>query len=138
MPICRLEKKMVKCTNTIKSEGKLVKKIVLFLALSFSSLFANEVKCDIKDNSIYCFYFVDRSDNESGKEVSFYWHSPTGKDDRIKNFIMPPYHGSVFDYRFLPGREKGRWVVTVTEMDTNKSTKSSFDLNSSDNDIFED
>ncbi len=113
----------------------MVKKVIFLLIPLI--LFADLV-CSIQDQRIICTYFIDRSDNAHGLDVRFFWHSPDGKDDRIKIFHVPPYHGSVYDYRFLPGRQKGKWVVEVQEIDTNKSTKTSFEINESSEEFFED
>lgn len=107
----------------------------IFLA-SFS--FAASVQCEIENGRIYCKYFLDRSDNQNGKEVEFHWVSPKSPlDDRIRHFTVPPLHGSVYDYRFLPGRIEGKWVVRVTDLDTNTTVETAFDINSTDNSMFE-
>ena len=100
-------------------------------------LFA-DVVCKIEQERIICTYFIDRSDNANGLTVEFHWYSPRGRDDRIKIFQVPPYHGSVYDYRFLPGREEGRWRVVAKELETNKSAETYFDINCSDEGFFED
>ncbi|HIE34677.1 MAG TPA: hypothetical protein EYP79_00570 [Campylobacterales bacterium] len=112
-------------------------KIVKILFFLSSMLLANEVKCIMEQERVYCTYFIDRSDNENGKVVVFHWQSPLGNDDRVRIFNIPPYHGSVYDYRYLPGREKGEWIVVVKELDSNKSVKTSFVIENNDEEFFE-
>ena len=95
-----------------------------------AALFAH-VACEQRAERIYCTYYIDRSDNTEGVTVEFHWHSPSGRDDRIKYFWVPPMHGSVYDYRFVPGRESGTWRVVVREMETNRSAETTFDLEGS-------
>ncbi|WP_187647614.1 hypothetical protein [Nitrosophilus labii] len=114
-----------------------MKKAVLILLFITFSMFANEVKCKIEYERIYCTYLINRSDNENGKKVTFYWYSPTGNDDRVRTFEVPPYYGSVYDYRYLPGREKGKWRVVVKDLDTNKSAETSFVIECENEEFFE-
>lgn len=116
---------------------KRVKKIVFICWTIVVSAYANEVKCNIENQKIYCKYFVNRSDNANGKTVVFHWYSPSKKDDRERTFTIPPYYGSVYDYRYLPGREKGKWVVVVKDLDTNETSKTTFIIKNEDDDIFE-
>ncbi len=113
----------------------MVRKWIIFF---LSTLLFAGVECKIEQEKIICTYFIDRSDNAHGLTVEFHWYSPDGKDDRVRSFKVPPYYGSVYDYRFLPGRERGRWRVVAKELETNRSAQTSFDLNSSSEDFFED
>ena len=113
----------------------MVKRVILLLFPL--ALLANKVICQIEEQRILCKYFIDRSDNAHGVQVRFVWHSPNGQDDRIRLFQVPPYYGSVYDYRFLPGRERGRWIVEVQELETNESATTSFDINESSEEFFE-
>ncbi len=116
-----------------------MKKLLIVLPLLFGSMaVAASVQCEIENGRIYCKYFLDRSDNQNGKEVEFHWISPQSpKDDRIRHFRVPPQHGSVYDYRFLPGRTEGRWRVKVIDLDTNETVEAIFDINGTDDSIFE-
>lgn len=114
-----------------------MKKTIFIIFALIAALFANEVKCTIENEKIYCKYFIDRSDNANGKTVTFYWISPSKKDNRIRTFKVPPYYGSVYDYRYLPGREKGEWSVVVKDLDTNQTSKTTFVIDSESDDIFE-
>ena len=96
------------------------------------------VQCEIENERIYCTYFLDRSDNQSGKEVEFRWISPLSpEDDRIRHFHIPPRYGSVYDYRFLPGRAEGVWHVKVIDLETNETVETAFDINGTDDSMFE-
>ncbi len=112
----------------------MVRKVILLLPLVLLA----DIVCNIENERIICTYFIDRSDNAHGLTVEFHWYSPDGKDDRIKSFKVPPFYGSVYDYRFLPGRKIGRWKVEARELETNKSAITYFDINSSDDEFFED
>lgn len=114
----------------------MVRKVVVLTLPLF--LIASTLTCKKESEKIVCTYFVDRSDNVHGITVQFHWYSPDGKDDRVRLFRMPPYYGSVYDYRFLPGRKRGRWRVEAKEMETNKSATAYFDINGSDEDFFAD
>ena len=111
----------------------MVKVLIFFLPL----LLWADLTCNIEQQKIYCTYFIDRSDNQNGKKVEFHWYSPNAQDDRIKVFEVPPLYGSIYDYRFLPGRVAGKWRVVARELDTNKSAEATFELNESE-DFFED
>ncbi|BCD68915.1 hypothetical protein [Nitratiruptor sp. YY09-18] len=110
---------------------------ILLIGMSVLMLLFADVKCQKSEQRITCTYYIDRSDNTNGLRVEFHWISPSGKDDRIKIFRVPPFYGSVYDYRFLPGREPGKWKVVVKELDTNKSAATTFDINCSDDSFFE-
>ncbi len=112
--------------------------IVLLFPLLLSASSANQIICRIEEQRVLCIYFIDRSDNAHGLSVRFIWHSPDGKDDRIQLFHVPPYHGSVYDYRFLPGREQGRWIVEVVDLKSHKRATTSFEINESSEDFFAD
>ena len=113
----------------------MVKKALIFFPFL---LLGGSVVCQFQAQKIICTYFINRSDNDHGLEVRFHWYSPNGKDDRIRTLHIPPYYGSVYDYRFIPGRVKGRWLVEVKELDSNKTAQTYFDINSSSDDFFED
>ena len=112
-------------------------RVMVFVILLFTFLPSKEIKCFVENERIYCKYFIDRSDNEKGKRVQFYWHSPSGKDDRKRVFKVPPYYGSVYDYRFLPGREKGKWVIEVKDLDTNNTVFTTLIIKESNEEFFE-
>ncbi len=112
------------------------KALPFLLAVVFA--YGNEVRCNIENERIFCRYFIDRSDNSEGKRVEFHWYSPSGEDDRIRIFEIPPYYGSVYDYRYLPGRESGEWRVVVTDLDSNVTATATFKIEAFDEEFFED
>jgi hypothetical protein len=114
-----------------------MKKIVLLSVFSFFLLHASSLKCKKNNNTITCTYFSDRSDGSKDIKLKFDWISPASpKDDRIRYILIPPYYGSAYDYRLLPGRVPGVWKVVVTRMDTNKSVKTTFDVNETGDEFF--
>jgi len=115
-----------------------VKRLGFLFLLPLSWLHADKVQCDIRMERIYCTYILDRSDTYKERFVAFHWISPTSPvDDRIRHFRIPPGYGSVYDYRFLPGRAKGTWRVTVTDTESNRTVETAFDINVTDETIFE-
>ena len=116
-----------------------MKKLLILVTVIFTvCLSASTVQCKIENGRIYCTYHLDRSDNQNGKSVEFHWISPLSPtDDRVSRFDIPPRYGSVYDYRFLPGRAKGKWHVKVIDLDTNRSVETTFIVNSTDNSMFE-
>ena len=40
---------------------------------------------------------------------------------------IPAYHGSIYDYRYIKGRIKGKWTFKV--LDNNSSYKTTFTIN---------
>ena len=91
------------------------------LLLLVNILNANSIKADPKadciilqdENSIICKYTHERDDKQ--REVKFEWIEPNGNTSRIRNMIIPAGHGSVYDYRYIKGREKGKWTFKVTD-----------------------
>ena len=114
-----------------------MKRVVLLASSILLLLNGDSLKCQKRDKSIYCTYFSDRSDNQKSIKLKFHWISPQSpKDDRIRDIEIPPYYGSAYDYRFLPERVQGHWIVKVTRLDSNRSISSSFDINESDDEFF--
>jgi hypothetical protein len=110
--------------------------ILLFLTIVF--LQANSVKCKLEENSIYCFYLMDRSDNSSQKEETFHWLSPSKLDDRTRDIVVPAYFGMVYDYRLLPGREIGVWRVEVFDKEQNRRFSTTFKIDKSNQVLIDD
>ncbi|RUM43639.1 MAG: hypothetical protein DSY46_07935 [Hydrogenimonas sp.] len=116
-----------------------MKRLMIALCLMAQSpIIAADIQCRIENERIYCTYHLDRSDNQHGKSVEFHWISPHSPvDDRIRHFRIPPRYGSVYDYRFLPGRAKGVWRVRVTDLETNATVETTFKITTTDNSMFE-
>ena len=114
-----------------------MKKLICIILILSSFVYGDSLKCEKKETRIICTYFTDRSDSDKDIVLSFHWISPqTPLDDRIREVVIPPYYGSAYDYRFIPGRILGRWIVKVTRQDINSTIKTSFDINSSDDEFF--
>ena len=114
-----------------------MKRVALLFLISMAILQGNSLKCEKKNNTITCTYFSDRSDNPNGIKLKFDWISPISpQDDRIRYIEIPPYYGSAYDYRFLPGRAIGKWRVVVTRTDNNETIQSSFEINATDDEFF--
>ena len=114
-----------------------MKRFIFLIFILSLLLQANSLKCEKKDNRIVCTYFSDRSDNDSDIVLKFHWISPKSPiDDRVREVNIPPYYGSAYDYRFIPGRVRGHWIVKVTRKDIRESTQTYFDINESDDEFF--
>lgn len=75
----------------------------------------NTVDCLIleDENSIICKYTQESSPME--KNITVQWIEPDGVATRIRNMTIPPYHLSVYDYRYLNGRTPGEWKFKVID-----------------------
>ena len=73
--------------------------LVSVLLLSFAH--ANEVDCLIleDENSIICKYTHDRISED--KNITMKWIEPDGLVTRTRDIVIPAYHGSVYDYRYI-------------------------------------
>lgn len=64
------------------------------------------------ENSIICKFEVVR-DTEKEQIITINWISPTGEISRTREMIIPPGDSSAYDYRYLDGREGGKWDFTI-------------------------
>ena len=89
--------------------------IFAFITLSYAGETPNGVDCLIleDENSIICKYTHERADFD--KEVEFQWIEPDGRVTRKRAMIIPAYHGSIYDYRYIEGRNKGEWTFKVID-----------------------
>jgi hypothetical protein len=89
-----------------------------------ASDFNNKIDCIIlkDENSIICKYSHTRIQKD--KVVIFSWFKPNGNISRVRSMVIPAGHGSVYDYRYINGREQGRWIVKI--VDSNKSFQTEF------------
>ncbi|WP_375724451.1 hypothetical protein LXN10_02925 [Arcobacter sp. KX21116] len=99
-----------------------MKKLFLAALLSLSSCFGtdsvgSEVDCLVikEENSIICKYMTQRSTED--KFIKVEWINPEGEISRTRNVLIPSGHGSVYDFRYLSGREVGVWNFRVTDKD---------------------
>lgn len=64
------------------------------------------------ENSIICKFEIVR-DTEKEQIITINWVSPTGEISRSREMIIPPGDSSAYDYRYLDGRESGKWDFTI-------------------------
>ncbi len=82
----------------------------------------NIVDCLIleDENSIICKYTHERQEEE--KEIVVQWIDPSGNLSRERRLIIPPGHGSIYDFRYIEGRQKGLWQFKLQDNNINIST----------------
>lgn len=89
--------------------------IVLLCTIFFTVVNANDNKVDCiileDENSIICKYSHERIDTEQNITVT--WIEPDGTVTRQRDMIVPAFHGSVYDYRYIHGRTPGEWTFKV-------------------------
>jgi len=110
--------------------NKLFLKITIIGFLSLINLYGagenieKRIDCIIleDENSIICKYTHERLQKD--KMVIFNWIEPNGETTRVRSMIIPAGHGSVYDYRYVNGRVKGKWTLKV--VDSNKSFQTNF------------
>lgn len=73
------------------------------------------------ENSIICKYEMNRP--EVDQQIKVEWISPTGEISRGREMLIPVGHGSVYDYRYISGRESGTWTFKVYHNDKTYSTQ---------------
>jgi len=76
------------------------------------------------ENSIICKYEHERL--EEDVEIKIQWINPQGEISRERTIIVPAGHGSIYDFRYVDGRMKGKWQFKVIEGD--RETITSFDV----------
>jgi len=109
----------------------MLKKLMVSLIISFSFAgFANanenSVDCLIleDENSIICKYTLMRVDYE--KTIQVQWIEPDGTISRQRDMLIPSFHGSIYDYRYIEGRTKGTWTFKVIDEEEQYTTN--FDI----------
>lgn len=113
-----------------------MKNIAVFM-MFISFLFANQngnvesynpnIECLIleDEDSIVCKFEVQK-DEENSQKVTINWISPNGEISRSRELEVAPQNASVYDFRYLDGREKGLWSFVIIYKDSQYS--SSFEL----------
>ncbi len=83
--------------------------------LTFVNADDNKVDCIIleDENSIICKYSHERSSVE--KNITVNWIEPDGTITRTRDMLIPAFHASVYDYRYVKGRTLGKWTFKVTD-----------------------
>lgn len=104
--------------------------VLLFIIVSFcfasGDYTPNEVDCLVikEENSIICKYMSERSTED--KFVNVEWINPRGEVSRARKILFPSGHGSIYDFRYLSGRESGVWTFKV--LDGDKEFKVEFEV----------
>ncbi|MDD2894976.1 MAG: hypothetical protein PHG81_03050 [Aliarcobacter sp.] len=63
------------------------------------------------ENSIICKFEIIRDDKE--QQIIINWISPTGEISRTREMIIPAGDSSAYDYRYIDGRENGKWNFKI-------------------------
>jgi len=100
-------------------------KCLLFLSplfLTFANAEENKADCLIleDENSIICKYSHVRI--SSDKNITIHWIEPDGTTTRTREMTIPAYHASVYDYRYIEGRTKGKWTFKVLDNEDEYTT----------------
>ena len=72
------------------------------------------------ENSIICKFELQRDTIEQNIQVL--WLNPKGEISRQRDMLIPAGHGSIYDYRYLDGRELGVWSFKVIFKEKEYST----------------
>lgn len=121
----------------IKVRMKMIKYLLsffLFLGLLFAESintidqeiieepFEPKVDCLIleDENSIICKFEINRQLED--QSLSFQWINPEGELSRTRDMLIPAGHGSIYDYRYIDGRESGMWTFKVIYKEKEYST----------------
>lgn len=77
------------------------------------------------ENSIICkFEIIQDLDNE--QKIVINWINPSGEISRSREIIVPIGDSSAYDFRYIEGRELGKWDFSIIYRDQEYST--SFEL----------
>jgi hypothetical protein len=76
------------------------------------------------ENSIICKFEVIRDIKD--QQIVINWVSPTGEISRTREMTIPAGDVSAYDYRYLDGREGGKWNFKIIYNQNEYST--SFEL----------
>lgn len=63
------------------------------------------------ENSIICKFEIIRDDKE--QQIVINWISPTGEISRTREMLIPSGDSSAYDYRYIDGRENGKWNFKI-------------------------
>jgi hypothetical protein len=96
-------------TNILFAENALLKEESVVV----DEVYNPNVDCLIleDENSIICKFDVIR--DTQNQTIIINWISPTGEISRTREMIIPPGDSSAYDYRYIDGREEGKWDFKV-------------------------
>ena len=126
------EKKMIKflipfllCTTIVFAESSADnnKKIEDTIQKSYNP----NVDCLIleDENSIICKFEVIK-DSQNEQKIVINWVNPNGEISRTREMLIPAGDSSAYDFRYLDGRESGKWDFKIIYDEKEYST--SFEL----------
>ena len=74
------------------------------------------------EKSVICKFEVMRDETKE-QQITINWISPTGEISRTREMIIPAGDTSAYDYRYLDGRENGKWDFKIIYSGKEYSTK---------------
>jgi hypothetical protein len=97
-------------SNILLAENTLIKEEV---EIAVEQAYNPNVDCLIleDENSIICKFEVIRDIKD--QEIIIHWISPSGEISRTREMTIPAGDVSAYDYRYLDGREEGKWNFRV-------------------------
>ncbi|PLY06291.1 MAG: hypothetical protein C0625_10020 [Arcobacter sp.] len=110
--------------------NKLIYILLFTVSISFSEIIDEEPKISVDclilqdENSIICKYEHERI--EEDKNINVQWIDPNGEVSRERILLIPAGHGSIYDFRYIEGREKGIWQFKV--IDGEVETSATFEI----------
>lgn len=98
-------------TNILFAENTLIKEENVVTPIE--QPYDPNVDCLILEDekSIICKFEVIRDVKD--QEIIIHWISPIGEISRTREMIIPAGDVSAYDYRYLDGREEGKWNFRV-------------------------
>ncbi|AGR77985.1 hypothetical protein [Aliarcobacter butzleri] len=77
------------------------------------------------ENSIICKFEVIK-DSQNEQKIVINWVNPNGEISRTREMLIPAGDSSAYDFRYLDGRESGKWDFKIIYNEKEYST--SFEL----------
>lgn len=77
------------------------------------------------ENSIVCKFEVIK-DSQNEQKIVINWVNPNGEISRTREMLIPAGDSSAYDFRYLDGRESGKWDFKIIYDEKEYST--SFEL----------
>ena len=100
-----------------------MKKLVIFL--SFATLLFAEGSVEQKtyNPNVDCLILEVELNNENNQTLIINWIDPNGTVSRTREMIIPAGDTSAYDFRYLDGREKGKWDFKIIYNNQEYTTK---------------
>ena len=74
------------------------------------------------EKSVICKFEVMRDETKE-QQITINWISPTGEISRTREMLIPAGDTSAYDYRYLDGRENGKWDFKIIYNNQEYTTK---------------